>query len=300
MNLRQIEAFRAVMVAGTVTQAGEMLHISQPAVSRLIGDLERAIRFKLFDRRRGRLVPTTEGKSLFREVEKAFVGMDHIADAAQAIGALRRGHLSIVAIPILAHGFLPHIIAEFLKRYPDVSIHLETVQSTPTVVEWIASQQYDLGLGVLPVEDPAITARPFSRRKALCVLPAGHRLASKPAVHAADLEGEYFISMQKGSVFRFRVDEMFEKAGVRRKLRVETSTRQAACDMVAAGIGIAIVGPLFARDMTERHVILRPFEPAIVLEHGVLFPAFNPPSLVTEGFAELIVKYTDRHFPNDR
>ena len=298
MNLRQVEAFRAVMVAGTVTQAGEMLHISQPAVSRLISDLEEAVGFKLFARQGGRLVPTPEGKFLFQEVEKAFVGLSQIGETAQAIRALQKGRLSVVAIPILAHGFLPSVIGEFLKDYPDVSIVLETVQSSPTVVEWIASRQYDVGLAVVPVEHPAITVRPFSRRRALCVLPGGHRLGGKPGIHAAGLEGESIISFRSGSVFQFRVDEAFEKAGVRRRLRVEASTRQAACGLVAAGVGVAIVGPIFTIETTDRRLLFRPFAPPIYLEHGMLFPAFNPMSLVTERFAKLVVDYTVRHFPS--
>ncbi|MFV2069476.1 MAG: LysR substrate-binding domain-containing protein, partial [Pirellulales bacterium] len=179
INLRQVEAFRAVMVAGTVTHGGRMLHISQPAVSRLIADLERRIGFKLFDRRRGRLVATAEGKSLYREVRKAFVGLEQIAVAADAIGGLQRGRLNIVVIPVLAHNLLPPIIAEFQRDYPDISIDLEVIHTSAVVVDWIATQQYDLGLTVTPVEDAAVTTRPFSRQQVLCVLPAGHPLAEK-------------------------------------------------------------------------------------------------------------------------
>jgi DNA-binding transcriptional LysR family regulator len=204
-----------------------------------------------------------------------------------------------VAIPILAHGFLPSVIGEFLKDYPDVSIVLETVQSSPTVVDWVASRQYDVGLAVVPVEHPAITVRPFSRRRALCVLPGGHPLGGKPAIRAADLERQNFISFQRASVFQFRVDEAFEKAGVRPRPRVEASTRQAACDLVAAGVGVAVVGPIFTIEKTDRRLLFRPFEPPIYLEHGMLFPAFNPMSLVTERFAKLVVDYTERHFPSD-
>ena len=117
-------------------------------------------------------------------------------------------------------------------------------------------------------------------------------------IHAADLEGESIISFRSGSVFQFRVDEAFEKAGVRRRLRVEASTRQAACDLVAAGVGVAIVGPIFTIETTDRRLLFRPFAPPIYLEHGMLFPAFNPMSLVTERFAKLVVDYTVRHFPS--
>src|SRR5206468_723883 len=83
MNLRQIEAFRAVMHLGTTVQAAAFLHVSQPAVSRMIRQLEDATRLRLFKREKSRLRPTPEATALFREVERAFVGLDSLRRVAE-------------------------------------------------------------------------------------------------------------------------------------------------------------------------------------------------------------------------
>src|SRR4051812_19207609 len=85
MNLREIEAFRAVMLCGTASRAAEMLNISQPAITKALQALERSINFDLFERTKGRLVPTPEGQLFFREVEQSFVGLARLRTAAARI-----------------------------------------------------------------------------------------------------------------------------------------------------------------------------------------------------------------------
>ena len=102
-----------VMETGSVTQAGKLLYISQPAVSRLIADLEEHVNFQLFDRRKKRLIPTVEAKLLYDEVEKAFIGLSSIEDTAQSILELKRGHLRLIAMPGIAILLLPQVIKDF-------------------------------------------------------------------------------------------------------------------------------------------------------------------------------------------
>jgi len=118
VKLRQLEAFRAVMLCQTVTLASEMLHISQPATTRLLADLESSLKFKLFDRVKGRLHPTVEAQALYEEVQRSLAGIDRISRAADEIGNLRRGTLQIAAAPAIALSFLPHAIADYLKTRP--------------------------------------------------------------------------------------------------------------------------------------------------------------------------------------
>src|SRR5690348_6414912 len=105
MRLRQLEAFRAVMLCQTVTKASEMLHISQPAATRLIADLEDSIGFDLFDRKRGRLIPTAEAQTLFEEVQQSLLGVERIARTAQEIRHQQRGVLQVAAAPALSLSF---------------------------------------------------------------------------------------------------------------------------------------------------------------------------------------------------
>ncbi len=289
MNLRQIEAFRAVIDAGTVTRAGEMLRVSQPAVSRLIADLERGLGFALFERRRGRLTPTAEAKLFYREIEKAFVGLEHLNKAAEAIRNLQVGHLRIAAMPAFAEGLASRAIARFVAAHGGPRVELD-VGPRALIVDWIAAQQFDLGLAVPPVEDPTIETRMLCRHAALCVMPAGHRLARRRRVSAKDLAGEAFVTLPLGSPFRFRIDQAFERAGDKRRLLVETRTQHSVCRMVAEGLGVSLVDPFVAGDMAHLPLAFRPFEPAVRWDILTLWPAQQPLSLAAQRLVELLAE----------
>lgn len=287
MNLRQIEAFRAVIMAGTVTRAGEMLHISQPAVSRLIADLERGVGFALFERRRGRLTPTTEAKYFFREIEKAYVGLDYLTKSAEAIRHLQGAHLRVCTMPAFAEGFASRAIARFLASHGEVRIELDSGPRA-AIVDWIASQQFDLGLAIPPVDDPTIETKVLRRHAALCVLPAEHRLSNKKRIGPKDLAGEAFVTLPLGSPFRYLIDQTFERAGDDRRLMVETRTQHTACRMVAEGLGLTLVDPFVADDMGHLPLVFRPFVPAVHWDILVLWPAQQPMSLAAQGLASLL------------
>src|SRR5690606_28423369 len=107
MNLRQIEAFRAVMIYGSVTLAANALFITQPAVSRLITDLEDSLGFALFERKRGQpLKPKEDAEILYAEVEKAFVGLDHLIQTGKNLHKSSRGHLRVVGTTSLVNSIL--------------------------------------------------------------------------------------------------------------------------------------------------------------------------------------------------
>src|SRR5438045_3953839 len=118
LSLRQIEAFRAVVIHGSVSKAAERLYVSQPAVSRLIADLEQSIGFQLFNRGKGFQV-SEEARLLFQEVEKSFVGLDKIAQRAEDIRTFRTGHLRMAASPALGLGLVPGVTRAFRATYPD-------------------------------------------------------------------------------------------------------------------------------------------------------------------------------------
>ena len=95
MNLRQCEVFRAVMTASSITEAADRLGITQPAVSKMLAQIERDPGFPLFLREHRRLVPTPEAQALFKEVERAFLGLEHLTRFARDLKGPRQGHLDL-------------------------------------------------------------------------------------------------------------------------------------------------------------------------------------------------------------
>jgi DNA-binding transcriptional LysR family regulator len=145
------------MLTGRVTAAAEILRIAQPAVTRLIHDMQAATQLRLFERKGSRLLPTSEASSLYIEVERSFVGLDRILQTAQDLQLRRVGALRIACLPALANGYLPRFITGFLAKRPDIQITLLEMP-TVNVLDWIASGQSDVGFAELPVDHPLSTA----------------------------------------------------------------------------------------------------------------------------------------------
>lgn len=286
ITFRQIEAFRAVMVTGTVTQAAEMLHVSQPAVSRMLADLEYELGFKLFERTSRQLIPSDEGRALYHEVQRAFVGLKEILEAARAIREYRAGQLRLITIPSVAASFMPQLLAKFARRYPEVSIALE-VQPSPRVFEWIVSLQCDLGISSLPTDNSLIEVSPFMTGESVCILPRKHRLAAKKVIRCRDLAGENFISFNSDSLYRFRIDEVFRAASVDRIMKIEARTVEAVFSIVATGLGVSIIPPFFPLRSLKEDVIARSFRPTINLNLAILRPTHKPISRTAEKFLEI-------------
>src|SRR5215468_3119054 len=192
MNLRRIQAFRAVFEAGSVTRAAERLHTTQPAVSRLINDLELELGLALFVRRKRRLLPTEEGRTFYHEAAKALAAVDQIVDIARDIRTLKGAHLRIVAPMLTAFGVLPAAIAAFRKSYPQTRVSVE-IKNIRDVADWVANGPFDMAVTALPFDDARVENELFATVQAVLVMPRRHRLAAKRIVQLKDVRGEAMV-----------------------------------------------------------------------------------------------------------
>ena len=288
MNFKQVEAFRAVMLSGSMTAAAEHLHTSQPNISRLIAQLERSSGFKLFERVGGRLLPTDEGAALFADVERAFIGLQSLESSAQNIRRGGTGRLRIGAVPSLTLTVLPRVIQRFRQQNPDVAISIHTNDS-PTVGHWAASQFCDLGLASYVGEAmPGVETQVICDVPGVCVFPIGHRLGALSAVKPEDLKGEEFISLSQNDGSRKRIDRCFPEDRLYRKMNLETHHAATVCSLVGLGLGVSIVSPLVAAEYRHVGIETRPFLPEIRFTTYLLLPADRPQSLLTQRFGQLI------------
>ena len=296
VTLRQIEAFRAVMISGTVTQAANMLFVSQPAVSRILGDLEREVGFKLFTRANRQLIPTDEARALYDEVERAFIGLQQIDQAATSIRDYRGGHFRLITIPVLASTIMADLIARFVERYPEILVSLE-VRPSQRVFEWLVSQQCDMGLTSTPTDNVNVATRPIATASAVCVLPERHPLTAKKTIRPKDLAGLPFVSFKSDAPFRHRVDEAFKVAGVSRDLRLETRTSEAVCGLVASGLGVSVIGPVVSADALPKGLAFRAFKPEIKQELSLVYSANKTLSRLSQQFIEVVETYMAERKP---
>lgn len=298
MNLRQLEAFRAVILGQTVTRAAEMLHISQPAATRLIASLEEDIGFSLFDRVKGRLQPTAEAMTLYQEVQRSLLGVERIARTAQDIRSLKRGSLHIACAPAMGLTFLPRAIAAFMAEHDQVQISL-MVLSSREVVDLVVGQRCDLGIIVLPNTYPSPRAEKLLATRMLCALPANHRLQEKTTIHPEDLQGEAFISYPQSIGSRQHIDSIFAAYGVERELRLETQLSLPMCTFVEQGLGVALVDAISAVEYRGSGVVFRAFEPAIEMDFSMLLPIQGPVSKLQASFLEHMQRFIAREVPTD-
>lgn len=262
-----LTAFRAVMTAGSVTEASMALGRSQPAVSRTIADLEAHVGYPLFERINRRMVATEQAVLLFEEVERAFQGLERIDEAARMIGGRRRSTLHVAAMPAIAFSVLPLTAERLSAAWPDLVMTLE-VRSSDWVVQSVLQRQCDVGIAGMPLDDPGLRIAFIASAPAVCVLPRGHRLSSRDAVTPGDLKSERFISLGSHYRTRQRVDRIFRDAGIERSLRLETQLSEMACLLVERGLGVAVVDPFTPLLRPNLQLDVRPFLPAVPFEWG--------------------------------
>lgn len=287
MNHKHIEAFRAVMLTGTVTGASRFLNVSQPSVSRLMLDMEAFLHIKLFERRRGgRVTPTPEALRLMTEVERSFVSLDRIVRYAAEIGTFRHGQLTVAGMPALCLDVLPVVMHKWLSSYPEASAVLHAY-SSQTIVEAVASQNYEIAFAEPPFDIQGIAGEMIINAPFVCAIPKKHRLARKKTITAEDLNGEPRVILTNSRTLRdgdLRTSQLF---GFSRDTRAETTLSIVACRHVELGVGCAIVDPFTARYFRGENIVFRAFQPQISYIVGVLTPEGRSRSAMQRRFLEL-------------
>lgn len=280
---RHIEVFRALMIAGSVTKAADLLFTSQPTVSRELARMEQTIGFALFERVRGRLRPTMPALALYDEVRQSYAGLERVASTAARLRAFQDGQLAVIALPAFSHSLLPGAFRRFSQDYPGVSLALEA-QESPFLEEWLTAQRYDLGLTEHELEPAGTRLELLLEVDEVCVLPDGHCLLARPALELADFAGEPFVSLSSSDPYRIQIDEAFAAENVLRRAIIETPTAVSVCAFVRQGLGLAIVNPLTALDFIGRGLHIRPLRRSFPFRVNLVFPEHRPKNPLVDAF----------------
>ncbi len=271
LTLRQIDAFRAVMVAGTLTEAANQLGISQPAISRLIADMEADIGYQLFERVGRRISPTAEAEILIDEVKRALIGMVQIREAALEIGRFRYSRLRLLTIPGIPSSLVTRLVSDFSRQYPDAFVSIE-VKQPELVVECLTTHQCDIALVSGLPESGGCLSQKLADSPVHCILPNGHVLADREVITPEDLAQQVFISLRPDNALRTAIDALFEKRNVARVLRYEARTPDMICSMVGSGLGVSLASLVHLGLFQDQgRILLRPFQPSATVELSLIW-----------------------------
>ncbi|WP_416414270.1 LysR family transcriptional regulator [Pantoea sp. App145] len=269
INPRQLEAFYKVMKTGGVTEAAKIMNVTQPAVSRLIKDFEFSLNLQLFERDGRRLEPRQEASQLYREVERIFLGMEHVAQVADNIRQEKNRVLRLGVAPGLSQICADHVIPTLLTRYPGLSLVMD-VESTASITEMVLSRQYDIGFISGNPGNTALRAEKVHQSHAVAVLSKSHPLADKTEIALSDLTDYRVLLPGRQTILRESLQKIISDNDIILSQILETSMKH-CCDLAAAGLGVGIVDAITAQHMHETLVAV-PFFPSIEVGYFAISP----------------------------
>ena len=284
---RHIEVFRALMTAGSVTKAAQLLFTSQPTVSRELARVEQVLGFSLFDRERGRLRPTLAALTLFDEIKRVYEGLERVASTAASLRTFKNGQLSIASLPAFAHSLLPGACRRFHTHHPEIAVSIAS-QESPFLEECLTAQRYDLGLTENGAPPAGTTLVPLLEVDEVCVLPDGHRLLKKSVIDLSDFVDENFISLSATDPYRLQLDEDFLRLDIPRRMVAEAPSAVSVCSLVRQGLGVAIVNPLTALDFEGRNLHIRPLSVSYPFSVSIIRPKHRPGNPLVDAFIAML------------
>ena len=243
MNRNHLALFHAVAQAGGISRGAERLHVSQPAVSKQIKELEDTLGVRLLERlpRGSRL--TDGGKLLAQYVQRMAVVEEETARAIEEFRGVKRGRLAVGASTIIGAYLLPQLFGEFHRQHPDIELELE-IANTETIQNQLMAGSIEVGLTEGLMEAEHLDSEVFHEDELVAIAPRGHPLLKQKRVTARELCREPFILREAGSGTRAVVERALGKRGLKVKPVLSLASPEAIKRAVIAGVGIAIVSRL--------------------------------------------------------
>ncbi len=289
-SLPEYQALRAMMEAGTTSQAAVRLGLSQSAVSRSLSSLEARTGTILFERDSGRLRATSEAVLLNKRLDALFEALDRIDGPSQPT----RETLRLIAPPSYAHRFLVTQLSNFLKANPNFFVSME-VASSVDVIRGIMDEKFDLGISGVELSHEGVRLQPYRVSSAVCAMPPDHPLAQRDHIMPIDLHGQNLIALTHRHARRSQLEKELNEHHSSPHIVAEVSTSFAAIDLAREGLGLAIINPFPVVHYRAADIAIRPFVSQMQYRSYFVASDHNPLSSVARAF----IRHLRLHTPSD-
>jgi DNA-binding transcriptional LysR family regulator len=246
LNLNHLRVFRAVCETNSITNAARALHISQPAASKQLADLESHLGLALVERRARGVRLTAAGEVLGRHARRLFQEEEAAESALEALLGMELGHLSVAASTTIGSYIVPSVFGELHAAHPNLQLELE-IGNASHVEELVLDGQLDLGLSEGTVASESLRAEIFTHDEMVLIVASDHVLARRAGMgplQAEALRDQPFIVREPGSGTRDVVEEALAQRGIPIHPVMSLGSTEAIKNAVAIGLGVALVSSL--------------------------------------------------------
>lgn len=239
LTLRQLSVFAAVARHRSYTRAAEELHLSQPAVSMQIRQLEDTVGLALFEKLGKKIHLTEAGAEVFHYSQAIGQQLRELDEVIEALKGVQGGRLRI-SVATTANYFATRLLAAFSQRYPETTFSLD-VTNRKTLLDQLAANETDLVIMGKPPENLELEASPFMDNPLVVIAPAGHPLAGERGIPLRRLQQEVFVVRELESGTRIAMKRFFEERRMQLNTGMEMTSNSAIKHAVEAGLGLGIV-----------------------------------------------------------
>lgn len=239
LTLRQLKVFEAAARHLNYTRAAEELHMTQPAVSMQVRQLEQSLGVGLFEQLGKRLYLTEAGREVLAYARAVTQQLDELEGVLNRLKGLSGGRLRI-SVATTANYFVPALLGAFLRRYSDITVTLD-VTNRETLLRQLAENSVDLVIMGQPPPEADVEAEPFLDNPLVVVAPPDHALAKEKRIPLARLQEETFLVREPGSGTRSAMERFFAEHGIRIKTGMEVGSNEAIKQSVQAGLGLGLL-----------------------------------------------------------
>ena len=280
-----MEVFRAVMYSGGVNSAAELLHVSPPAISKVLAQAGKASGLVLFERVKGRLIPTPEAHQLYAEVDQLWRGVEKVRDVSRELAQPARTTLRLVCSASLAPYLVSRTVARLYEDIPRLQCRVQ-VYSPDILNQALLDRSTHLGVALLPHDHPNLAIVKSYQCGLACVMRKEHPLAQRKLVRPADLAGERVISSPESTPFGQTLRRAFGASAEKMHRDFEATSSTTACWFAQAGVGIAVVDQVSIAGGLLAGLEVRPFQSAEKLAVHILRNRYRPMGVAEKAFVE--------------
>ena len=288
LQLAHLKTLEAVARHGSFSRAAVELHLTQPAVSMHVRQLEQRLGLPLLDRLGKRAFPTRAGEVLLAHAARAFGELDAGVAMVQRLRGIVAGRVRIGTSASISIYLLPPVLRRVRARHPEIELVVVT-GNAPEIARAVTANTLDVGLVSLPVRDRELTVLPFYRDELVAIAPPQPAWRRRRTISAAELARETLILFEQGSTQRRVIEAWFHRAGVSPGHGMELGNTEAIKRLVGAGLGLSL-GSWFAvrADARAGRLVALRLVPRLVHQRGIILRKDKPRTPALTAFLDAL------------